>query len=682
MSIWVGRYSIVDGAVREHGPWFVERVRTREGESVRLLVLTEPVDERSAQFCAEVAEAVAELFARESLSVTGGLLRALRTAHSNLAEWNRRSLREHRVAMGITCVVLREGELTVAQAGPGVVYLTGPEGLQRLAAEDGTDAANPIGGSEVVEPQFLSVRLGARLVLLLSSVVERTLGTGPIAHALDAGAERALADLFLRTREIRDMTAVLVAEIDVPEAAAVGSAPGDSESGVSAPPPEPAQPRPWREPLGGGQPPVRPVDSGAEFLAQRRGLELPTLRRERAQYGAGRSAPGMLERVGVRPGLRDRDPGQRQWRAMALAGAALVVLAVLAWAVVPGLIRQDTGARLEDAIAVAQAHIAAAAETQDVTRSRSALQSASSEIARARAMRPDDPRVAALQVSVDAAAQALDAVVDLGDAGLKRVQAFEGVITAPFNPAAMVAGDGALWMVDSERGRLFRIDLGGAEPTEVYRSGTSYGGTTAREPRVVAWDAGGQRVLLVDATPTLFSIVPGRPPVPVALRGAADLKSIAAITTYTSNLYVLDPQGGEIWRYLPGGNGFDSERTGLLGGPSLADARGLVVDGEFFVLGAAAVRHFRPPSELPPLLQGIDRPVASPAGIALDPQRKLFYVGDRGGRRVVVSDREGVYRRQYRSPQFFDVRGIALAPDGATVYVLTGTAIVSFAPTP
>jgi len=393
--------------------------------------------------------------------------------------------------------------------------------------------------------------------------------------------------------------------------------------------------------------------------------------------------PGMLERVGVRRGLRQTGGGQRQWRAAALAAGALVIVAALAWFTVPGLIRQDNGARLEDALAVAQAHIAAAAEAPEVTRSRSELQSASTEIARARAMQPNDPRVTALQGKVDAAAQALDAVVDLGDAGLKRVQAFEGVITAPFNPAAMVAGDGALWMVDSERGRLFRVAPGGGtDPLEVYRSGTSYGGTTARDPRVVTWDAGAQRVLLVDATPTLFSIVPGRPPVPIALRGAVDLKSIAAIATYTSNLYVLDPQGGEIWRYLPGGNGFDSERTGLLGGPDLTGARGLAVDGDFFVLGAAAVRHFRPPSELPPLLQGIDRPISSPAGIALDAQRRLFYIGDRGGRRVVVSDRDGVYRRQYRSPQFFDVRGIALAADGATVYVLTGTGIVSFVPTP
>ena len=102
MGIWVGRYSMVAGEVREHGPWLVDQLRDRDDGGVRLLVLAEPVDDRSAEFCGEVAEAVAALFSREALSVTGGLLRALRQAHYNLAEWNRRSLREHQVAVGLT----------------------------------------------------------------------------------------------------------------------------------------------------------------------------------------------------------------------------------------------------------------------------------------------------------------------------------------------------------------------------------------------------------------------------------------------------------------------------------------------------------------------------------------------------------------------------------------------------
>ncbi|MBX7112276.1 MAG: hypothetical protein K1X87_10590, partial [Dehalococcoidia bacterium] len=212
MGIWVGRYAIVGGEVREHGPWLVERDSYRDDEELRLLVLADPVDERSFEFAPEVAEAVAELFTRESLSITGGLLRALRQAHINLAEWNRRSLREHRVAVGLTCVAVRGGDVTIAQVGPGAVYIAGPEGVRRLSTE-GEDAARPLGGPEDIEPQFFSTRLGGHTLLLLTGSVDQLIGTNAIGEALRVGAERTLAELYRRTRGVEDMTAAVIVEV-------------------------------------------------------------------------------------------------------------------------------------------------------------------------------------------------------------------------------------------------------------------------------------------------------------------------------------------------------------------------------------------------------------------------------------------------------------------------------------
>lgn len=681
MSIWVGRYAIVDGAVREHGPAFVDRIRTREEETVRLLVLVEPVDARSAEFCNQVAEAVSELFSRESLSVTGGLLRALRQAHANLAEWNRRSLREHAVSVGITCVAIREGEATIAQVGPGSVYTWGPEGLQRHATADG-DAANAVGGAESISPQFQQLRVEGRLILLLTSNVEGAIGQSAIAAALAAGAERALPDLFLRTRNIENMTAALVADLDVPEealAAAQAEAAASAEAASAAL----AETTSARRDLWQDEAPARAVDSGGNDLVRAARRALPSLRRERSTYGAAQP-PGALSRVGARRPIGGGGgfPGLTQWRPIALVVVALAALILLAYCTLPSFLAVDRTSQLNDALTAAQTHLTAAQQASDVAQSRTELDAARSEVARARGLKPDEPRVAELQTRVDEVAQSLDAVVDVGD-GLKRVIAFDGTVTAPFNMVTTTFGDNALWVVDSQRGRVLRVDpTGKAEPQEVYRTGATYGSTTARDPRAITWDATAQRLLLVDATPTLFVIAPGKTPTPVAMRGAKDLKSIAAIATYSGNLYVLDPQGGEIWRYLPGGDGFDSERSSLLGGIDIGDARAFAVDGDFYILGASGVRHFRPPRELPPLLQGVDRPISSATGLAIDGQRQFLYIGDRGGRRVVVSDREGAYRRQYRHPQFVDLRGLALSADGSVAYVLTGDGLYTFAPSP
>ena len=658
MGIWVGRYAIVAGEVREHGPWLVERQRLRDDEAVRLLVLAEPVDERSAEFCHEVADAVAELFGRESLSVTGGLLRALQQAHANLAEWNRRSLREHRVAVGLTCVAIRHGEATVAQVGPGVVYVAGPSGAERLST-DGEPAEFPVGGPEPVAPQFYSQPLAEHSLLLVSSDVERALSPAAIGRTLAAGPERALAELFVHTRALHDMTAVLVAELDA--AVDAPPAPVDVASEVALPL-EPAA-----APVDSGRP---GVDGGAPHA--RPALPFPSLRRPRI---AGRGAGG--------PSLR------LPWRAVALLVAAVIAIAVIGRFALPPLLEQDRGARLEDVVAAAELQLGTAVSATDPAERRAALESALAEIARARSLDGGDRRVIDLEVRAAIVLDALDAVVEVD--GLRRVIEFRGVLTAPVSPAALRAGGGLLWLLDGERGRVFAIDpAGGADPVEVYRSGESYDGAPALDPLAIAWDGAAGLLLLLDAGRTLFAIAPtGAPreggpavsaPRVLTLRDVAEIRSVTAIASYAGNLYLLDPRGSEVWRYLPAGDGYDSERSSRLGGIEIEDARALVVDGDLFVLGDGVLRHFPRDDQPAVLLRGIDRQPESPAGVVEDMARGRFYVADRGRRRIVASTREGEFVAQFRHPQFFDLRGLALSADGAELYVLTGDGIVSFDP--
>jgi DNA-binding beta-propeller fold protein YncE len=685
MGIWVGRYAIVSGEVREHSPWLAERDRVREDDNVRLLVLAEPVDERSAPFCSEVAGAVAELFARESLSLTGGLQRALRQAHANLAEWNRRSLREHQVAVGLTCVAVRDAEATIGQLGPGAVYVSGPEGVLRYGTE-GSTAAPPLGGEDAVQPAFFSVDLDRHLVLLVTEHAEQLVGANTIVQALIAGPERVLAELYLRSRGVADMTAVAVSGLAAEQALATAVVP-------DAPPPPPALEEPWSPP-----PPPAPVDSGSELAPGPEGAAapLPDLRRDSAAYTAAREAGRLRPQrtAGQRSAgphvtgagrspfgapLRARRPPVR---ALGLAALALAAVA-LAWCTLPGLISEDRGAQLDDAVRSAQTHLSAAANAADAAASREELQAALADLERARAISADDPRLPGLRAQAEQALAALDAVIDLGDR-LRRVVSFGGVITAPFAAGTAVAGGGAVWVTDTQRGRVFRIDpaaSGDQQAVEVFRTGSAYGGVTSRDVRTVTWDATGARLLVLDSALALFAIpAAGGQPAPIPLRGVAGLRSVAALAAYNGNLYVLDPQGGEVWRYLPGGPGFDSERQGLLGGLDLADARSLAVDGDLYVLGGQGVRHFRVNDrELAPLLTGIDRPLEAAAGLAVDPARRAVYIGDRGQRRIVVADRDGPYRRQFRHAQFVDLRAIALAPDGAVAYVLTGDAVYAFA---
>ena len=656
MGIWVGRFAIVDGEVREQGPWLAEQRRVGDDESVRLLVLAEPLDERSAELCAEVAAAVADLFTQESLSLTGGLLRALRQAHTNLAEWNQRSLREHRVAVGVTCVVVREEQATIAQVGPGLVYIASADGVRRVTTE-GEPAARPLGGDEAIEPQFLAVPIADTQILMLTSSAESAAGPPAIGQALSAGPERALADLFLRTREVRDLTAVLVADLDVPQEE-IEAAPVEIDlPNVAVPSTDvyaAAERPPEQEPAPVAGAPRVPRDAPTG-----RSRPLPTLRRIRV--------------AGEAPGPR--------WRLLSLLLVGVVALVVLAVVLVPGLLEGDPEGRLEQRLAAANNLFAASSLTTDVEEQRANLQSALEELEEARSIDAQDQRVSSLRAIVQQRLNRLNAVFEIGE--LERILRFEGTLTAPLSPAGLVAGGGWLWLLDGERGRVFVVDPAGvSEPVEAYRAGQNYGGAVAGDPLAIAWDDVGGQLLLLDEERTLFALAPGQTPTVLPLRDAAELPAVDAIAAYDGNLYVLDATAGEVWRYLPAGAGFDSERSGLLGGIPIDDAETLAVDGDVYLVGADAVRRFSVGRELDPLLQGIDRPISAPAGVAEDVDRGLLYIADCGGRRIVAGHRDGAFLRQYTHPSFLDLRGLAIAPGGTTLYVLTGEQIVAFDPEP
>ncbi len=676
MTTWVGRYAIVGGQVQEHGPWLVDRQRQREDEVLRLLVLTEPSDERSADFCKEVAEAVAALFARESLSITGGLLRALRQAHGNLSEWNRRSLREHRVSIGVMCVAVRDGEATIAQVGPGIAYLAGPDRIERLATE-GIPAAQSLGGDAPVEPMFTATPLAGREILLISSAAESAIGREAIEEALVAGPERALAELFRRSRGIPDMTAVLVADLDIDELQ--DAAPLDDGSGTRAT----AGATGVASAVGGAVAEVagrlslsipmtsRPdVDSGpqVERRTPRRtaGSRLPSLRRPRTVGRAGRTGGAAVP-----------------WRLAGLVTGIAAVIALLAFTVLPRLLNDNRAAELDRALAAATQQISTADSAAGPSERRQALQQALTEIEKARGVEAQDPRIAALEKGARERLDLLDAITNVEQ--LTPLLTFAGTITAPVNPEQLVVGGRAVWLMESDRGRVFRIDPQAQNSAiEVYRAGESYSRTTARDPVAIAWDGSKNRLLILDAGRTLFSIgdEASARPVAISLRGAADLKSTVAMTVYLNNLYVLDSAGGEVWRYLPAGDGFDSERSGMLGGAEIAQASELAVDGDIFLLDGARLRHFRQGSERAALLQGIDKPLQSPIALSEDLLRGVLYVADRGNRRIVTGDRELAFQRQYRHADFGDLRGVGVSQDGARVYVLTGDRVAWFQPKP
>ena len=217
--LWIGQFGIAEGEAREETPWvgaFPDNGRAEDPSD--LYVIVEPATEGSEEFCQELKEAIGTVFHREKLSLTGGLLRALKSAHEDLREWNSRSMKDHRIAAGVSCLAVHpeSGQTYLAQVAPASAAHY-RRGATASLSPTLADAGEPLGLYEEFWPQFsrFDLEAGDRL-LLLSPALVRALPPDDLAAALAATPEDALPILYRRARSLPDCAALLVAALPVP----------------------------------------------------------------------------------------------------------------------------------------------------------------------------------------------------------------------------------------------------------------------------------------------------------------------------------------------------------------------------------------------------------------------------------------------------------------------------------
>ena len=221
--LWLGQFGIADGKAQEETPWVgVFPDETRGPEASDLLMIVQPATAGSAEFCAELKEAVGSVFHKSKVSLTGGLLRALREAHENLREWNRRSLREHWVAAGISCAAVRGNEVYLAQVAPaGATFYRGHE-TQPIRPQL-ADALEPLGMFDEFLPEFslFEMEEGDRLLLMTPGLAQSLPGDG-LGASLALPADGVLPAVYRQASALPDCGAVLVAAVpDAEEAHAI-----------------------------------------------------------------------------------------------------------------------------------------------------------------------------------------------------------------------------------------------------------------------------------------------------------------------------------------------------------------------------------------------------------------------------------------------------------------------------
>ena len=689
---WVGRFGIVRGQAQEIGPWQGAFTRREPGEEpAELYVLVHPALPGSEEFCGQMVAVIGRLFERQSLSLTGALIKAISAAHENLRDWNRRSLREHQVGAGLSCLVVQGTLAYLAQVGPSLAYHRGDGVLRRVVPQD-PQATAVVGLGEELRPELTRFELSpGDLVLVVSPVLSEIADDEALDALLAADGEQALSEVYLLTRDLPDFSAFLLScytepEVAAPEPArAVADEAAEDEDGMPRMAPVEAVEPPEQAAMTEEPPaPLEEADSAPPGEEDNEEERLPSLLEPEAA-----AAPSTdITRPAVR--LRSSQPSLRRyghtttsgrpsslpWWALA-AVLFLGIAALLAWCFIPGSMEENREQKFTSLLTDARNSYSDALDLSDPAEKRARLERAEALLVDAAEIHPDNGELDGLRLQVSQALAEMDAVYEVTD--LRLLADLRTQVTGDVSLQRLVVGGGAAYLLDRKGGRVIALPLGQPEAkAEVILSeGDFVGVLRAGRPVQMTWapDVDGGRLLILDSERNLFSFHPTKGTGLVSLRGADGWKSMDGLASYNGNLYVLDTQGGQVWRYLPTEGGFDSERTGLLSGADLAGAVGLSVGGDVYLLtDEGGIRRFSGGQEIAFEMEGIDQPIVSPASLVPVDEGGLLVV-DRGNKRVVALSLNGRFQRQFVSGRFTDLQAVAVDEVAARLYLLDGDSL-------
>ena len=330
----VGQVALAGGGrVDESSGILVEERASRRGRARsrdRLYILAEVSGPSATRDAAarQIVRTLCDGYFSQQGSVTAGLQRAMAQANAELLEENRNSLPAERRTAGVTCAVLRDQDLFLAQAGPAAAFLTRGDKITRFPdVSPWLDGIPPeeMDGAALGERRELSTALfhaevgaGDSLLLAGESLARRVAGDLPAILARPSVQE--VLEEIVAAGQGEDLSALVVRVTAAGKSEPVVRvpAPAAQPGRVSAAQPAPvAAPQPGRVPAAaqpGADPAVQP---GRVPAAVQSGRVPAAVQLGRVPAAVQSGAAGLRER------LEEWDAGARLQEAGRAASAAL-----------------------------------------------------------------------------------------------------------------------------------------------------------------------------------------------------------------------------------------------------------------------------------------------------------------------------------------------------------------------
>lgn len=582
-------FSRLGGEPQERGPGIGVFTATTESGPVAVYVLAEcPAPGSHGHALAQAVAAAETAFKATRGSLTARLTAAVREASRSLRTPDRRPPTNDAPPYTVFCLAVQRDTAYWAQLGPSLIahYRPGFGLLDGNGHHDPQPLANGRPSLRIaIGRQALAP--GDRLILG-SSLLKETLPPAVLEDILALPSEEALPHLYSLTRSIAWMNLLYL-----------GPFPGSVSD-------------PWQD---GADPLETPANDG----------------------------PSTARRPWPRP--RWPQPATLQRALLLLALVLTLANIVLSALLVPPILqhrRQNDGA---DALARAQQLLTDARSTSDVTAARQALSEAM-RLAQQAYREPPTRQDAALLLRALEEEQRtahrvrflrdVAVIADLYAAGFPKAQA----------DRIAVARD-RLYILDRGDSQVYEVPRTGDAPPQPVQFPQPWNGAALliQVPPGPLNQAGS--IIVMDRQRRFVELT-SRGPQPIVVRQADALRSLNALAGYYGNLYVLDSDDNQVWRYLPSLRGYDSERKALLEAQDLRGALELAVNRDIFVLTSQGqLRRFVEGREVPFPQSELDTPLRRPSSLFLT--GRTLYVADTGNDRIVAFDYEGRFLFQLRT---------------------------------
>jgi hypothetical protein len=313
------------------------------------------------------------------------------------------------------------------------------------------------------------------------------------------------------------------------------------------------------------------------------------------------------------------------------------------------------------------------------------LPAAQEALDKARAMRPDDARLEALQ----------NRYQDLSDR-VQQVEPLYGVVPIwdfsgeGQNLARVVVGGDSVYVLDKGKNEVYRLILSSlgdsatpADPSTVIKKAQPVDEHVVSDLQDMTWVEGSgnqrSRLVVLDTAGGLlgFDSTFGASSLP--LGGQDKWQQAQLMLGYQGKLYIVDPKANQIWRYLPGEKGYegDPEQYFASGSPTdLTGVQAMSIDGNIWLLFPdGRLLKFLAGEAQPFIPKGPPGTPKSPVDLAVPLDGDRFYVADAGTGRILEYSKDGTLNRQFRPREgdiLKDVRSLYLDEAAGALYILTG----------